>query len=175
MKQLGYYRLLFVALLGVAFYSPLNTLPFYIAVFWLAFELLNAQKLYTGQSYSRFSNLALLSLPIFVILVRNHWVPYYLEGIAVYNIMEHALFAFTFCLYLDCLLLCWQKIRVSGIGMLLLFNGIGIVNELFQNAVSGEPLTAFSAEDWKDIGVNGVGSILFYLIKQIMKSMKNID
>lgn len=65
MKQLGYYRLLFVALLGVAFYSPLNTLPFYIAVFWLAFELLNAQKLYTGQSYSRFSNLALLSLPIF--------------------------------------------------------------------------------------------------------------
>jgi hypothetical protein len=117
MKQLSYYRLLFIALLGVAFYSPLNTLPFYIAVFWLAFELLNAQKLYTEQSYYRYSNGALLSLPIFIIMVRNHWVPYYLEGIAGYNIMEHALFAFTFCLYLDCLLLCWQESSTSSFRM----------------------------------------------------------
>ena len=43
---------------------------------------------------------------------------------------------------------------------LLVFNVLGIGNELFQDWMGGDPLGVFDADAWKDIRANAAGSIL---------------
>ncbi|MFM2229000.1 MAG: hypothetical protein RL607_258 [Bacteroidota bacterium] len=172
MPSLVYYRVLFALVQMGALNSHYGTLPFYVFVFWLAFEGLNANATYANLPFTKYTNSAFLLLPITVVLIRNHWVPYYLEGILWYNIFEHLLFAFTLCLYLDCLFLCWKHSIPTTRWVLQLFNGIGVVNECFQNGYGNEPVFQFSVEDWKDLGVNMAGSILFFSVKQILKRIK---
>ncbi|MGV3637976.1 MAG: hypothetical protein ACO1NQ_10070 [Flavobacteriales bacterium] len=54
--------------------------------------------------------------------------------------------------------------RRALVGAVVVFNLLGIGNELFQDWMGGDHIGLFDADAWKDIAANAVGSLLLILI-----------
>ncbi len=81
------------------------------------------------------------------------------------NIGEHIGFALVIGLlaYLIHLLLFRSPPRKALIAAVIGLNLLGIVNELFQDAIGGDVLQGFDIDAWKDLAMNAVGSALLVL------------
>jgi hypothetical protein len=83
----------------------------------------------------------------------------------IINISEHGLFAMVICLkiiiYLG-IFTKWnfQKRRVTSV---LLLNLVGVGNEFFQNSLQSKGFLPLCADAQKDLIINLIGSIVFYL------------
>lgn len=83
----------------------------------------------------------------------------------VLNIYEHIGFAMVIGLLVHLLfvLLSGWPHRKALIAGSIAFNLLGIVNELFQDAIGGDVLQGFDIDAWKDLAMNAVGSALLVL------------
>jgi len=61
-----------------------------------------------------------------------------------------------------------QKILFTAV----LFNCVGVFNEVFQNILNHRPLLAFIPDSLKDILMNAFGTVLFVLLVSVMQVNK---
>lgn len=82
------------------------------------------------------------------------------------NITEHLGFALVIGSLMHLVLqlaLRWSP-RRALVGAVVVFNLLGIGNELFQDWMGGDPIGQMNADAWKDIASNAAGSVLFVII-----------
>lgn len=157
----------------LALQSSFRALPFYFFIYWICFEALQEQK---ARRYGPSTSLLLylwLGLPMLVLCVRNRWMPYYFEAVEAYNTFEHLVFAVTLCAFLEEVSqLIKPKTEHPMRHLLVLiigFNALGVINEIVQNAWGHLPLLDLDAADYKDLAINGLGSLAYGIAKQINK------
>lgn len=142
---------------------------YFMLLYWLvlalSLEWLNSRPFYT-HSWRRL-NWFFAGYLYFILLVRAihwKWEPHFREAV---NIIEHLLFAM-----LVCTLLFLGSLAVNPrlglykrlVGVYLLLNVVGLVNEVYQNIIVGRLAVAFVADSIKDMGVNLAGSLLAALV-----------
>ena len=112
----------------------------------------------------------------FIVVNRTRSVKFSLFNEGVVNIAEHGFFALVICLKLFVYVHLFTSFsfRKKTIFAALLFNSIGVLNEIFQNWLVERSLLVFIADARKDMLVNLLGSFLFLLILQLYtKNVQN--
>ena len=100
---------------------------------------------------------------------KDKWLDFFL------NTLEHFLFSILICLYLNYFILYFIKIstNIRLISIVFIFNIIGFINEFFQNFVQNKPLFSFDEHSFKDIVVNFIGSIIFFVLMLFLNKINN--
>ena len=156
-------RLIVVALLIVIGVTNSYQLLYYTAVFVGSIEFLNRREAFKKLSNFTFLNLIFIAFLTFIILNRSRHIRFdtYTEG--PLNILEHGFFALIICLKLLVYfhLFSNYSIRLKAFLVALVFNLIGLVNEIFQNWLNHRAFFTFIEDARKDLLINLLGSILF--------------
>lgn len=100
---------------------------------------------------------------------QNKSVDFYL------NTLEHILFSILICFFLYHLLNYFNK-KSSIIRLILvviLFNVVGLINEIFQNFAQKKSLISFDEHNHKDVFVNLIGSIVFFVLILFLNRINN--
>lgn len=137
----------------------------YLGAMWLSVEFLNRQKNYLIAHRYRLFNFIFGFYTLLVIINRTRTAQFSPLTEGVVNIAEHLFFGIVICLKISIYCQLFFKIQtlVFPIIVVLLFNILGIFNEVFQNWLCTRPLWFFIADAQKDILVNLCGSILFLI------------
>lgn len=147
----------------------------YQAVLIIIVEILNRQKNYILKNGKYWNWFYLLYL-VFITLERGKWLVF--KGIAsdLINILEHMFFALLVCsqLYflLELIKFFQNKNIYKLVAVFILFNIIGIVNELYQNVLSNLELFEMVYDSWKDLQVNFLGGSISLLILYVSRLKK---
>jgi Fe2+ transport system protein B len=167
---INHLRLLSLLLIALIFWSKNDHLYYYLGAMLVSVEFLNSRKTYHTASSSRIFNTIFASFTLFIIVNRTRTFQFsnFTEG--VLNLVEHGFFALVICLKIAIYLRLFSPLseRWQPIVAVLLFNGLGIFNEIFQNYLNQRPILGFIAETQKDIMVNGLGSVVFLFIIYIL-------
>ena len=173
-----YYRLVLIILLIISIFFIAHFVWPYIAGWLVILEFLNRRKEYTSQKNFKTYNLIFTA---YVVFIFNRFVfkavPVMVrEGI---NRMEHVLFAFVLCLMiLQFLQFPFARKYDFYIKLLLaslIFQMIGIVNELYQFAFATGHAVLFSQDTIHDLISNVVGNILFVFLIIWLQKRRNIQ
>lgn len=145
----------------------------YVAVFFAGIEFLNSRKGYTRSPVHRRYNAIFMLFILFIVLNRSITF-YFSDGFEdALNLLEHGLFAVVMCLTLLCFLQLfgrWSH-RSRMIIVLLAFNLIGLLNEVFQNGMNDRQLLVFEADARKDMAVNLIASAIFFVVARDTKPL----
>jgi Fe2+ transport system protein B len=167
---INHLRLLSLLLIALIFWSKNNHLYYYLGAMLVSVEFLNNHKIYRTASSSRIFNAIFASFTLFIMVNRTRTFQFanFTEG--VLNLAEHGFFALVICLKIAVYLRFFSPLskRWQPIVAVLLFNGLGIFNEIFQNYLNQRPILGFIADAQKDIVVNGVGAAVFLFIIYIL-------
>lgn len=139
----------------------------YVAFMHLSLEVLNRQPVYLRHSFKIYNSIFWAYELVLVERLFQHNVSGTFEWML--NCAEHLGFAVIICLkiyiytavfFKPGFLLRQQRALIA----VLLFNLIGVFNEVLQNQLCNRPLLVFTADCCKDIQVNLLGSLLFFLL-----------
>lgn len=163
---INYLRLIVVALLIIIGVTGSYQLLYYAAIFVGSIEFLNQREAFRNLSNFKFLNGIFALFLTFILLNRSRHIRFgiYTEG--VINILEHGFFALIICLKLLLYFHLFSKysIRLKAILVALIFNSIGIINEIFQNWLNHRALFSFIQDARKDLIINFLGTILFLIL-----------
>jgi hypothetical protein len=175
---INYLRLIAVALLIVICATSSYQLLYYVAVFFGSIEFLNRQKAFTDLPNVQLFNAIFAVFLVFIVLNRSRHFKMsdFTEGSL--NIAEHGFFALIICLKLLLYfhLFSHFSFRLKAIFAALIFNLIGVVNEIFQSWLNQRPLFSFIEDARKDLFINLLGTFLFLIIvalHQLLSQKKN--
>jgi VanZ family protein len=140
-------------------------LYFYILFFFLNVEILLRNKTKSDTRIFKYSQLFFIGFVAYFLFVRSFiWgfsdmVNYHLNSI------EHLLFALVVSLMILYHFLFFTHIRIKfAIWIsIFIFNGIGLINEFFQNYFQGKAIFYLESFSVKDLLVNLFGTLLFLL------------
>ncbi len=137
----------------------------YIAAMHISLEILNHRKGYLQQSYKLY-NFIFWGYSL-VLLERLRSVHFNASAEWLLNCAEHLFFGIVICLkvyiYTAVFTNVTKPTRLKrGVAAFLLFNVIGVVNEVFQNWLSSRNLFVFIADSMKDMGMNIIGATVFF-------------
>lgn len=173
MNPLNIQRLLFLFLFLVTIVSEISFLLIYELLFYLSFEYLNSNSNYLKIKSHKFYNWLFLSFLGFIIFVRidifnfTNIIDYHL------NSLEHLFFAFVICLtlyvYMQIFNLISSKFYLNLLVVFVAFNGIGFLNEYFQNFYQQKPIFYLEETNIKDIIINVIGSSLVVILSLFYK------
>lgn len=163
---INHLRLIVAALLIVIGITNSYQLLYYASVFVGSIEFLNQRKAFKNLPNFKFLNGIFALFLIFIILNRSRHIRFsvYTEGVV--NILEHGFFALIICLKLLLYFHLFSKysIRLKALLVALIFNSIGIINEIFQNWLNRRALFSFIEDARKDLIINFLGTILFLIL-----------
>ena len=163
---INHLRLIVVALLVIISITGSYQLLYYVAVFVGSIEFLNQRDAFKNLPNFKFLNGIFALFLTFIVLNRSrHFkMSHYTEGVV--NILEHGFFALIICLKLLLYfhLFSNYSIRLKAVLVAIIFNSIGIVNEIFQNWLNHRALFSFIEDARKDLLINCLGSILFLIL-----------
>jgi hypothetical protein len=152
----------------------------YLGVMHLSLEVLNRQQLYKTQQYKLYNTLFVLYELVLPLRLRTIFFGEHIEWII--NFAEHLLFAIVICIKVYIYTaLSITPIKLSrlqrGIIAIIIFNIVGIANEVFQNNIANRYLFEFIPDSIKDIEVNIAGAFTFgiavyYRVWHISKNIK---
>ncbi|MGV3696946.1 hypothetical protein [Flavobacterium sp.] len=176
MDALKLQRILFLLLTMLVVFNAVYVLLFYVSVYYSSFEYLNSNPKYFKIKEYKIYNWFFVAYFAFVVLVRIH-VFGYSETINYHlNTVEHLFFACIICqtisIYMRLFDFLPEKFLLKLMSIFTLFNGIGILNEYFQNLYQNTPMLRMDAADRKDLAINLIGSAFFVLIS-VLHWMKN--
>ena len=173
MNPLNIQRLLFLFLFLVTIVSGTSFLLIYEVLFYLSFEYLNSNSNYLKIKSHKFYNWLFLFFLGFIVFVRidifnfSKTIDYHL------NSLEHLLFAFVICLtlyvYMHIFNLISSKFYLNLLVVFIAFNGIGFLNEYFQNFYQQQPIFCLKETNIKDIIINVIGSSLVVILALFYK------
>lgn len=176
-KNTNVLRLLFLLYFLVIYLIRINMLFVYATVFYFSFELLNANKRYLALQYKALYNAIIVSFLAYILLVRSGVLSVSESVIFHLNTLEHVLFAVVICLHLSIYLRVFGKNLPSVLTQLLLvvivFNGIGLVNELFQNFFNGGQPLALAPNSFKDLVANLLGTAIYAALVVFHKTTRS--
>lgn len=139
----------------------------YVAFMHLSLEVLNRQSVYLLHSFNIYNSIFWAYELVLVERLFQHNVSPAFEWLL--NGAEHLGFAVVICLKLYIytavflkrgFLLQQQRALIA----VLLFNLIGVCNEVFQNQLCNRPLFVFTTDSGKDVYMNILGSLFFFLL-----------
>jgi hypothetical protein len=141
-------------------------LLWYIIFMQLSLEILNSRPKYFQHPY-RVLNFIFWSYDLVLLERLRGW--HFSETIEyLMNCVEHLAFGVIICLkiYIYAAVFTnlskaqrWKKAMIA----VVVFNIIGVINEVFQNAIGGRTLFVFIADSIKDLWMNLLGGSLFLL------------
>ena len=159
-------RLIYAALLIIILMNGNYSLLYYAAVMVTSIEFLNSQKAFKNLPNYAIYNGVFIGYLIFIILNRSRHFKFsaYTEGSL--NIAEHGFFALIICLKLLLYfhLFSNYSFRLKAIFAALIFNLIGLINEIFQNWLNHRALFLFIEDARKDLIINFLGTVLFLIL-----------
>jgi hypothetical protein len=159
-------RLIYAALLIVILINGNYSLLYYAAVMVASIEFLNSKKAFKSLPNYTIYNGVFIGFLVFIILNRSrHFkLSEFTEGSL--NIAEHGFFAFIICLKLLLYFHLFSNypFRLKAIFAALMFNLIGLINEIFQSWLNHRAFFLFIEDARKDMIVNGLGSLLFLIL-----------
>ena len=175
-KNTNVLRLLFLLYFVVIYLIRINMLFVYATVFYFSFEWLNANKRYLVLKYKTLYNAFIVSFLAYILLVRSG-VLSVSESVTFHlNTLEHVLFAIVICLHLSIYLCVFGKRPQTALTQLLLvvvvFNGIGLVNEFFQNYFNGAQPLPLAPNSLKDLVANLLGTAIYAALVAFHKSTR---
>ena len=159
-------RLIYAALLIIILINGNYSLLYYCAVMIASIEFLNSQKAFKNlPNYTIYNGVFMVYLA-FIILNRSRHFKFTVFTEGSLNIAEHGFFALIICLKLLLYfhLFSNYSFRLKAIFAVLIFNLVGLINEIFQNWLNGLPFFFFTEDARKDMTVNVLGSILFLIL-----------
>ncbi len=166
-------RIFFIIIFLVIIYIEFYLLLIYEFLFYLSFEYLNSNSTYLKLKYYKVYNNLFLFFLVFIVLVRcnlfnfSETVHYHL------NSLEHLFFALIICLLLSIYIQIFKFPLHTTFQILIFvfitFNGIGFLNEFFQNFFQQTPIFILNTTDIKDLIINFIGSTFFILISMFYK------
>ena len=163
---INHLRLIVAALLIIIGLTNTYQLLYYGAVFVGSIEFLNQRETFKNLPNFKFLNVIFMVFLTFIILNRSRHIKFgvYTEGVV--NILEHGFFALIICLKLLLYfhLFSNYSIRLKAVLVAVIFNLIGIVNEIFQNWLNHRALFSFIEDACKDLIINILGTILFLIL-----------
>jgi hypothetical protein len=153
--------LLFIAILA----SKTYFLLVYILVMYLSIEFLNSRKEYIEQRFFKFFNIVFIGYQIFICLERIRKFKWDISIEFILNSAEHILFALVICFKISQ----YMRLRVFPVLSLrqrfwitiLLFNTIGLFNEIWQNGIWNRALFVFIPDSISDLKMNLIGTLIF--------------
>ncbi|PDS21831.1 hypothetical protein [Flavobacterium branchiophilum] len=164
-KPLFLIRLMYLTLAIAINYQAIYILNVYLFVFIVSLEYLNHQNIYIHDQSSQYANIFFVSYFVFIFLVRSHAINDQWFSRFWQNICEHLLFSIFVCMQLHYVLQIFNilsnKTVLKSILIFLIFNILGIINELFQNKFQHLPISTCSADSQKDVLINMIGAFLF--------------
>lgn len=139
----------------------------YVAFMHLSLEILNRQPIYLVHSYKLYNSIFWAYELVLAERLFQHHVSE--TFVWLLNCGEHLGFAITICLkvyiytavFLNATLLSRHQ---RALVALILFNLIGILNEVFQNILCHRTLFIFIIDSIKDVQMNLLGSVIFFLL-----------
>jgi hypothetical protein len=154
--------------------SKIYVLLIYEAVYYLSFEYLNSNAKYREIRAHKTYNWLFIGYLAFEVLVRAHLLELN-EAIDYHiNSVEHLFFTFlismTISIYLHFFNLMAGNRFLKLMVVFVILNGIGIVNEYFQNWYQELPIFYLEETDLKDLVINFIGSSLFVVISMFYKN-----
>jgi hypothetical protein len=164
--NLNFLRLLITALVCWAYWHRATGLLYYAAAMIVLLEGLNWQTSFRLLPNFKIYNTLFVSYLAFIVLNRTRSFTWSEPVEAILNIAEHAFFAIIVCsmLWLFLNIFTKRNFRWKAIWMLIVFNIIGVLNEVFQNWLCHHELVDFIADARKDMIVNLLGSFLFLIL-----------
>lgn len=161
----AFQRLLFLILFGLILVIKVHILLIYVVVFYLSFEYLNQHKNYLQMVFYQTYNWLFLAFLSFIILVRANLFEFSETTHYHLNSLEHLFFSGIICLiltiYLSILNVHFKTKFWYLLAIFIIFNGIGLCNEYFQNYFQHSEVFLLKKEDCKDVIINLIGSTLF--------------
>jgi hypothetical protein len=153
--------LLLIAILSAKTYYLLA----YILVMYVSMEFLNSRKEYTEQRFFKFFNILFIGYQVFICLERIRKFKLGISIEFILNSAEHILFALVICFKISQ----YMRLRVFPVLSLsqrfwitvLLFNTIGVFNEIWQNGVWNRALLVFIPDSVSDLKMNLIGTLIF--------------
>lgn len=160
-------RLLFYCLIGVVVWNRHYMLLMYSGVFYISFEYLNQNNNYLTLKKHNYYNWIFILFLTFIVWVRTRTY-LFSESVEYHlNTFEHLFFALTICVLVRVYLQLFGILRANTVRtlalVLVIFNCIGVVNEWVQNYFRQVDVFALDQSNIKDILINLLGSILFFL------------
>ena len=148
----------------IAKYGSINYC-WYIAVMHLSLEILNSRSKYLSRRFKIYNSIFWCYELVLLKRLRTSYFSEQTEFLI--NCAEHILFGVIICLkiYIYTVVFSKRKITLTkrAIITVLIFNIIGLINEIFQNYISNRSLFIFIEESIKDIKMNLGGSFIFLL------------
>jgi hypothetical protein len=170
-----FYICLILLLLATLILTGRYNYLYYTGVMIGSIVFLNRQKNFNQLPNFGWVNAFFFGYLTFIVINRTRSVKFsdFTEG--GINIAEHGFFALVVCLKLFVYLHLFTaySLQKKAIFAALLFNTIGVLNEMFQNWLNHRPLLIFIEDARKDMIVNLLGSFLFLFIFQFIKNNVN--
>ena len=158
-------RVLELIILSIIIFTKSYFLLAYNGVMYIFLEILNSKKVYLNQKNYKIVNALCVGYQLFITINRTRKLNFSKNTEGVINILEHFFFALVVCLLISQLLLFFKKTTLTNLQetllIALIFNGVGVFNEFFQNIISHRALFVFTPDSIKDIGINLIGSLIF--------------
>lgn|GEM_PF-1095973 len=177
LKNTNLLRLLFLMYFVVIYLIRINMLFVYATVFYFSFEWLNANKRFLALQYKTLYNIVIVSFSAYILLVRSQVLSASESVIFHLNTLEHVLFALVICLHLSIYVRVFVNRESNTLPQLLLvvvaFNGIGIVNEFFQNYFNGAPPLPLTPNSLKDLTANLLGTFIYAALAVFHKDTRS--
>lgn len=171
MKQ--FYKNLFLRIWMVLIgFFIFNFQQYYLFYYYVpmvcSIEFLTSQKKYVFKSNYFTYNVLFVSYLTLVVIERVHVIPFSTNVFLVINILEHIFFALIVCFKIEqYLVVFYQNVVKNRIILIsILFNIIGIMNEIFQNYIQKHELLFYHFDSIKDICMNFSGTVLFILYEK---------
>ena len=139
----------------------------YIAFMHLSVEVLNRQRIYLLHAFKIYNCIFWLYELVLAERLFKHSVSEIFEWLL--NCAEHLGFGIIICLKIYIYTAVFLKLNVlsrqhRALVAVFLFNLVGVLNEIFQNHLCHRSLFIFIIDSIKDIQMNLIGSVIFFLL-----------
>jgi VanZ family protein len=143
----------------------------FLLIYWLGIcipmEYLNHRSEYLSQKHHTLCNQFFIVYLAIVTAERSRGKQWKLSSLAesFFNSVEHILFAWVVCLIIMQFFTIFplrNKI-LQAVFIALIFNGLGVLNEFYQNSMTLQPIISLHQESLKDIAMNLTGTSVFII------------
>ncbi len=157
-------RLANILLVAIILYSGKADYCWYVAAMHGSLEILNRQRLYLLQSPKVYNSI--FWLYELVLLFRLRTFHFSADAEWLFNCAEHLCFGIIVCtkmyIYTAVFGSSFHLLRLKrGLIAVVLFNCIGVINEVFQNSLAHRMLFVFIEDSLKDMKMNLLGAGVF--------------
>lgn len=163
--KINRFRFLVLVLSLLALIYSGKAMLIYLGFMWLSVEVLNSLAVYTINMQIIFYNYIFALFTTFITINRIRRFKFGIPVEQCLNIVEHLFFSMVVCIKIGLYLQLWyRKINYNSLIItILLFNLLGLVNELFQNWLGKRALLQLTQDSIKDLVINAIGATLFGL------------